>query len=158
MNQRGQFYLIAALLAVAVLLSMGTIFARARVPQQDFSVQALADEIRDETFELINHDAFQNNNSEETRSRIEGLVQNYSILNPIHEMVIIYGNSTKLATTSYSKGLARSINSGDVVSDAKTITLTFGSLKYNFQRTIVGTEFHILIKKEGENGKTIVTR
>ena len=156
MNQRGQFYLIAALLAVAVLLSMGTVFTRARVPQQDSSVSALADEIRDEAFNLMNRDSYQRNTTDETWSRIDGLMQNYSLVNPQHDIVVIYGNSTKLIAQLYTLGRASPLTSGAIY-NSSTITLTYGGPTYTFYRTR-GSEFHLLLKKEGENGKTIITR
>ncbi|MEK6825759.1 MAG: hypothetical protein AABY00_03155 [Nanoarchaeota archaeon] len=156
MNQRGQFYLIAALITVAVLLGTGIVFTHARVPQNDPSVAALAEEMRDETYQLINRDAFQGNTSEQTWRRIEGLSQNYSLFHPRHEIIIFYGNYTKLMAKSYLGGVESTITSG-LEYNSSTITFVYGPSTYTFYRSY-GNEYHVWIKKEGENGKTVATR
>ncbi|MBM3233435.1 hypothetical protein FJZ18_04705 [Candidatus Pacearchaeota archaeon] len=156
MEKRGQFFLIAALVIAAVLLGTGIVFTQARAQLPDQSASALADEMRDEIYELISRDAYHGNSSEHTWLRIEGLVQNYSLSNPSNSIVIIYGNMTRLYATSYKKGVSSQLSSG-LTYDASKITLTYDSIQYIFLRRI-GIDYHILVKKEGDDGKTIAIR
>ena len=164
-QKRGQFYLIAALVAVAVLLGAGTIFIHARVPQTDTSVNTLIDEMQDEVFEIINRDFYNHTRSEHTWLRIEGLTQNYSLSNPSLNIIILYGNTTKFAATSYIKGIASSLSIGllqspdssDVLYNATDIVLQKNSNKYALVRA-AGIDYHLYVQKEDTNGKTIALR
>ena len=153
MHKKGQFFFIAALMAVIILLSVVTTFTRARAPQTQQTVAILAKEMKAEAIAQMNSDASTGKTAEETWMRLEGLTQNYSLLNPQHEIFIFYGNESQLKVRTYNAGLG-SIITGGIYSNATTLEFTRDSSKYVYLRSL-GKEYYVLIIKRGENGKNI---
>ena len=58
MYKRGQFFLIAALVIISLILSLGTVSNRATKSSSDDKVQYLAEEIKEESQAIVKNERF----------------------------------------------------------------------------------------------------
>ena len=93
-QKRGQFFLVAALIIVSIVLSLGTIYNAARSQPADAKVPSLANEIKYESLQAIDNAVVNNLNNDEIDARLNSLLLAYSKSNSDKEIIFIYGKST----------------------------------------------------------------
>ena len=125
MKKRGQFFLIAAIVIVGIILGLATVYNTAKSSKEDTTVYDLSDEINFEAAQVIDNGVF---NGEELSgtvvpTRIEILTEFYSNENPESDLIIIYGDKIK-ATALFYNSLETGTVSISIAGNPSKITLT----------------------------------
>lgn len=102
MNKKGQFFLIAALIIVGLILSLGTVYNVARVQNEDTRVSDLSKEISFEGAKVIDSGVYSGKTTEETRGYLNSLIGNYSSDVLKSQIIAVYGNSTNVVAIEFS--------------------------------------------------------
>jgi hypothetical protein len=112
MNKRGQFFLIATLVIISLILSFGVVYNRSPKINQDNSLPFLAENIKYETVKTIEYSYDKNSNQGEIESRLKSLIDSYSALNPEVGITLVYGTDSPNTLDCYSikSGLSCSVN------------------------------------------------
>ena len=111
-NKRGQFFLVAAIIIVVAIIGFATTVNSVRVTNEKEAFSDLADEIRDETKEVLNYGIY---NSEDINSLVKGFLENYTNYISQEEVLFIYGNRDNI------DGLIFREQGGEVGIDVGTI-------------------------------------
>lgn len=77
MNKRGQFYLIAAAIIIAVLLGLTTVYNSATSNDEEIAFYALAKEFKYEMNKVVEHGKYYDLNETEIASNIEEISDSY---------------------------------------------------------------------------------
>ncbi len=110
MNKKGQFFLIAAVIIVGIIITISAINISTKPSaKEQTALYDLTDEIDYESSKLIDYGIYQEKSSEQTDSAILSLVQNYSMANPGTDLLLVYGNQSSLTVLYYNKTLTGSI-------------------------------------------------
>ena len=187
MNKRGQFFLIAALAIIMIVIGLGVTNIALRSSSQEEVIFDLSDEIAYETTSVIDYGLIQNinSNSDSTKTIIQDLVTSYAQRNPSYDLIAVYGEKDSLNLIRYeNKDLGEiSINTGspdDIelgdeikrgvfsnkeISEEITgdITIKFENEddieqnKYEFKIKENNQHFYLILKQEGENEKIIAS-
>jgi hypothetical protein len=97
MNKKGQFFLVAALVIVALILSLRTVYNVAKVQNEDLRVSDLSKEISFEGAKVIDSGVYSGKTPADTQVYLEALIGNYSSDVLKSDIVAVYGNSTSTA-------------------------------------------------------------
>ncbi len=165
MKKRGQFFLVAALVIIAVVASLATVYNNVQVSEEDVSVYDLSDEINYEILQYLDSGSFYALSSEEIDNYLSDLIQVYAQSYPQTEIVIVYGNKTTLTWLVYNLtnigGPCLTDNScwpiaeGNIWKGTEEVvgnqaTVTFGTTTYTFDVKEEGQNFFLVLKKEGD--------
>lgn len=93
-KRRGQFFIIAALVIVAILIGFATIYNFGKAPKEDFRVYDLSDEINYETNQVIDNGVFNGATQEQIATNIENITLFYAKANPESDFIFYYGNKS----------------------------------------------------------------
>ena len=97
MNKRGQFFLIAAVVIVGIIITLGTINISTKTSKNsNAAFYDLSKEINYESSRLIDYGVLNGQTFSTTNSSITSFVANYSVANPDTDMLLIYGNTSTL--------------------------------------------------------------
>ncbi|MCU0642309.1 MAG: hypothetical protein MUF61_01890 [archaeon] len=176
MNKRGQFFLIAALVIIGIVLGMSTVYVSTRMAlKADNSVYDLSEEIDYESNQVIGYGVVKSLPSKTIGDALTNLSKYYSATNPDKDLVIVYGNedeinglfyeeeSTNLPALSTGGSDVREVNfyrrsvpaTGSINSTTGKIQIDFGrGNRYEFDLN-PGENFYIVLKKKVQN-ETIV--
>ena len=180
MNKKGQFFLIAAVVIVGILVTLSAINIYTRAPvKEDTAFYDLSREINYESNKLIDYGVYKADISSEINKSINALISNYSAANPDTDMLFVYGNDKFLSSIFYNRtssgfegigtgggagiGLEQSttISSGITPTrasdNANNVSVNLGGeapLNFVLQP---GENFFIVLKKETE-GETLVAQ
>ncbi len=149
MKKRGQFYLIATLVIILIMMGFAQIYTLARAPAKDAIIDNLADEIYYETTQLINNRAFNGNTKSEIASEINGFIGYYSNRYNDVDITIVYGNET----------LAYIINNTEVtnvVPNAGIVNVNLKGLEYDVD--INEKSLYVLILRERGEERGVVIK
>jgi hypothetical protein len=183
-RKKAQFFLIAALIIAILLAGLGTIYVTTRSPELEFRVYDLSKEIDFEASQVIDNGVATANTREEIEKRIQELTTNYARLNPNSDIAIYYGDLSGVYVITYEVQEAgragfsfggdqitvqdlqrRIVRSGSLDSNELTggkVKVSFGQdinneeFSYEFELK-EGQNFFIVMKKEGENERTVAT-
>lgn len=98
MNKKGQFFLIAAVIIVGVVITLAAINISTTTPKEDATIYDLSKEINYESNQLIDKGVYLNEDSE---YKILSLARNYSNANPDTDMLIIFGNQNEISGVEF---------------------------------------------------------
>lgn len=108
MNKKGQFFLIAALVIIAIILGLASIQIASRTSKENVVIFNLANEIDLEGKSVVDHGIFEGGTeASATSGRIEQLMQYYTDAYPDSEIQIVYGD-----TESYNIVKQEEVNTG----------------------------------------------
>src|SRR3989344_3846367 len=109
MKKRDQFFLVAALVIIAVVASLATVYNNVKVSQQEVSVYDLSKQIKYEGLQYLDSTSHYASNQGEVAIYLTDLVLSYSTSYPDTNIIIIYGNLTNIQAIEYnstSNGMA----------------------------------------------------
>ncbi len=179
MQKRGQLFLIAAFVIIAILIGLGTVYVSTNAPKEDTQVYDLSKEVDFEASQVIDNGVFTGKSQSEIDSRIQNITTTYAKLNPESDIAVYYGNASQLNVITYTVNEAgrigfdfggtpltvsnlprRIVNKGTLSSTVGgTVEVKFGnppiSNKFNLTP---GQNFFIVIKKEAGNERTVAAQ
>ena len=163
-------FLVAALVIIAVVASLATVYNNVKVSQQDVSVCDLSKNIKYEGLQYLASKSYYASNPQEIQSYLETLVRSYANTNTNTDMIIIYGNLTTVQAIEYNStnrggvsfgGSGQSIETPEIkyISNipvnfsAGSATIILGSEAYSFDINEQGQNFFLVfLKKENYQG------
>ena len=171
MNKRGQFYLVAALVIVGILIGFSFIYNSVSAIDEDQKIYDLTKDIDFEGSKTIDHGIIK---EEEANNNLNDLVKLYSDNYPEHEIAVIYGNKKGIRYSSYFKIvdtgstgiLVGGTSSSESIYQKEQTSLSYdiinteyiesreAELPFNF-RLKEGENFYIILKKDKDNQKYI---
>lgn len=158
MNKKAQFFLIAALIISAVILTLGRKYASGSAPEESTLVYDLSDEIYYETSQVIDNGAFQGKSEDEISAEISTLAKYYADSNPDSDIVVLYGNSEKIKEVSYQNSLDQKVQVRDVLDQGLSKQgSAVKNIEKDSQNIAVDIEFLDKVNSE-EMGKKIKIR
>jgi len=165
MHKRGQFFLIAALVIVLLILSVGTIYNSAKVQREDTKVSDLSNEIGYESAKVLDSGVYTSLNQEDINNHVAELAGNYSSTYSDSDFIIVYGNATDLEIYNYTSctslgevslgAVSTEVCTGNetitdadryISADGKKLTLLVGGIPYVFNLE-KGQNFYIIVKR-----------
>ncbi len=160
MEKRGQMFLMAAVITIAILLGLGTLYARTRAPAEDITVRALAKEIKFELAQAIDYALANNKNTSDT---IRNLSLLYAQAHKDKDIAVCYGNKYNYSMLYYKKGLLQTSSEGTCT--LKNIITAYGTAniqldgKYFYSSNFTkGQNIFVVVKKELEHDIIIATQ
>jgi hypothetical protein len=180
MNKRGQFFLVAALAIIGILIGLAAHYSSAETPPSDTVVYDLSKEINYESGQVIDHGVFYSLSPEQMNKNIENITDHYARTNPGTDFIFIYGDKSKVQVTNYQSSSVGSIGmdfgsnslsldqsstgknttSVPLAAGDETVTLNLdeggGNITYSFNLK-PGQTFFVLLKKEKQGERYIAT-
>ncbi len=165
-KRRGQFFIIASLVIVAILIGFATIYNLSKAPKEDFKVYDLSEEINYETNQVIDNGIFTGASQEQIAGNIENVTLFYAKSNPESDFIFYYGNKTVINYIIYIRNESGKIglDFGTGVSTAQagyTREVVKGTEipSGNIVRVVVDEEiFYDFDLKEGQNFYLIIKK
>lgn len=96
MNNKAQFYLVAALVVISLISGVVAIYNKASTTQRETLFYSLSEEIKYETAQIINHGLYYSLSEAEIVSNIEGITDYYSAEHPNVDILVVFGDSANL--------------------------------------------------------------
>ncbi len=174
MRKKGQFFLIAALIIIGVLIGLGTIYNSFSSKEEDTTVYDLSKEINFESSRVLDNGLYSSLSSDQIKSNIDNLTSYYQKQNLGNDIAIIYGNSqnatlilienkgtgsigidtggapiTVINPTANKKIIQTIPNPGGNINIKLNSTFNFPFILSQNQ------QFYIVVKKERENERTV---
>ncbi|MBS3091441.1 hypothetical protein J4217_03280 [Candidatus Pacearchaeota archaeon] len=170
MDKKGQFFLIVALVIVAVLFSLGIVYNKARTQKEDTKVYELSKELDYEGGKVIDSGVYSGLSREGILNNLTLLASNYADSNTDSQFLILFGNSTNVTLVNYTTldlgsacvetscatGQITDISNTAVSPDGNNLTITVSGNEYDFDLR-VGQNFYLIVKKTKAN-ETYVSR
>jgi len=123
MNKGGQFFLIAAIIIVGLIIGLATAVNSIRVGDRQEAFYNLAEEIDDEVKEVLNYGKY---NSMDPALLMRGFLGNYTDYIAQEEVLFVYGNATNLTALFFEEAEGSvGISTGNIPADI-TIQYTTG--------------------------------
>lgn len=120
MNKKGQFFLIAALVIVGIIITLGAInISTKKIPNEEKPFYDLSKEIDYEANQLIDYGVYQAQTFSEINKSLVSFVSNYSAANPDTEMLLIYGDASLLTVLFYTQVSSGSVSASSGGSPAQ---------------------------------------
>jgi len=168
MNKRGQFYLLAAIIIITVIVGIATV-SNVVTKKEEVRLYDLKDELNIESGEVLEHGTFYG------EERIDEFVGDYKeYVGDDKDLLFVYGDSNELKVTSYrlettgeiSIGIGGSesgIETYDIFSESLTINpggeeqviVTLNNINYDFELK-PGQNFFFVISQELEGEQHII--
>jgi hypothetical protein len=104
MNKRGQFFLIAALIIIGIILSVSTVYNYTSSNNQNTKASDISKELDFEANKVIDKGVFNSDSSSQIKDNVKNLTASYSSLNPDSDIIVIYGNEAATYYTCASSG------------------------------------------------------
>ncbi len=158
MKRRGQFFLIAALIIISIIIGFSVIYNSAAANKPDTKAARLAETIKYEGIQVINN-GYINKKDSSIPENIDSLVKVYAQSNPEIEINIIEEETEDIFKHKFFKGNdVLSVKFGTITmsTDNKKLTVTIqNGLSYTFDNTPSVHDFFVIVKKEGNNERFI---
>ena len=103
MNKKAQFFLIAALIISAVILTFGKSYTSSKVSETPAQVYDLSDQLQYEASQVIDNGLLQERSQADIEKDLKNLTTYYSSLNPDSDIDVIYGDNSSLKIISFSR-------------------------------------------------------
>jgi hypothetical protein len=172
MEKRGQVFLIAALVIVAIIIGVAAVKISTQAPEEDNTIYDLSEEIIYEGSRVADSGVFNALSQAQVETNIEDLIGKYLELNPDSNITVVYGDkgsAIKLETEVIQAATSTLIGSASVITRQKRIVAhSQGSpqngrvkvkldknIEYDFDLQEDGKKFYIVIAKE-KGGERIV--
>ncbi len=94
MNNRGQFFFVAALVLASIIIGFGTTYIATNSVKEDMKVFDLSKEMSYEGAKVIDYGIFNSIDKDELNKSINDLIDYYANLNPDKDIALIYGDSS----------------------------------------------------------------
>lgn len=174
MYKRGQFYLIAAIVIVTIIISLGVVYNRVHVTAEESKIYDLSEEINFEAAQIIDNGVLTGSLSN-VSSRIENLTDAYSKSNPNQDFFLVFGDGEtgELSVLYYNKSKTGSIgiSAGGSIFDQELDLIRKGRFKSESGLVEIeisdevsrqfnlkpGQNFYILITKSKEGEKLVAS-
>lgn len=170
MNKRGQFFLVAALVIIALLLGLAVVYNSIKAPAEDLEVVDLSNEINYESAQVIQQGLNNGASEQEIEKRINDLTEIYSEANPDSDLIIIYSSLNKITKIEYTSvpsgstavgtsGQQQSISNRDISiiqkpTSGEDYKIFVSGIEYTFDLND-GKDFYLIIKKDKEDEKIV---
>lgn len=155
-KQRGaQFFLVAALIIITIIFSFGAIYNAVQSPKSNTEdSQALANEIKYETVQLVNYGVYNNFSYDNIRTNIVNLTYFYSKEHPKYNITLIYGSTydAQQGAITYADGSSTTPLTN--VNVGQSITVTLNNISYSFNMT-TGYYIYTVVQTEVNNERYI---
>jgi hypothetical protein len=162
MFKKGQFFIIAALVIVVIIASLGIVYNSSKSNEESTVVYDFAQTAVFEGSEVVDWVEY-NGNSANLEGFISKLANDYSISNPDSEFIFIFGDGKSVKWTCDTSGGSDLLGSGarycsktpkpggaTKSNDLYTVRFKDGdSVKYEFKNR-PGMPFYVVIKRGGE--------
>ena len=119
LNKRGQFFLIAALVIIVIIIGFAAFYNVAETPPEDIVIYDLSKEINFEAGEVIDSGIFNALTTDDWHKNLENLTDYYAKANLGNDFFIVYGNRSRMFILAYTTK-----NTGSVSVGASTIDTT----------------------------------
>lgn len=103
MKNRGQFFLIASFVVIIVMSGFATLYVKAQFNKDDQATYDLSKELFQEGAQVIDHGVFNALSQAELEKNIINISNFYSASDPDREIIIVYGNESKIEALQYEK-------------------------------------------------------
>jgi hypothetical protein len=177
MQKRGQFYLIATIIIVGLLITLTTIYISTKTTKEDTAIYDLSKEINYESNQVIDYGVYKSIPGENTSSYLENLTNYYVASSPGTELLVVHGNATNMSATFYGENPSGilGINTGGGTSGVDVLVQSTSILETNIEGTNVtvwlnktkgehtdfvlkpGENFYLILQKQ-KGGETLVAR
>ena len=166
MDKRGQFFLITAMILVAIILGFATITNKSKTGEFA-ELDILADQLKIEAQSVIDYSSY---NSVNIETQLTKFADNFSAYSEAENIYFLFGNSTRITVAAYQKnnpgrilvnGIEFNIeqgvfNSNSYDSPDNPTTLTINGLDHDFDLKN-GTNFYFIISEGEEEGGYFLT-
>ncbi|MBI2452509.1 hypothetical protein HYV50_05570 [Candidatus Pacearchaeota archaeon] len=102
MEKRGQFFLIAALVIVGIVVGLSVVYNYAKFPEEDSTVYDLSKEIKFEGAQVMTSGVLENVPPEQILDRLKVIMGYYVNASTNTDFLVIYGNETDLTIIFYN--------------------------------------------------------
>lgn len=102
LNKRGQFFLVAALVIVGILIGLAGIYTQVSTPKEDSAVYDLSSELNYESLQVIDQGVYSETSEEDMNKNILNLTDYYVNKNPQKDFAIVYGDRDSLTVLAYT--------------------------------------------------------
>ena len=168
MYKRGQFFLIAGLIIISIILGFGVVYNVANTPKSDTKLPALAKEIKYEAVQTIDNAVYKSTTADgdnNIKINLQSLGKFYSTSHSDIDFVIIcerknkkffglyFSREQRQNGIDFSNNITENKENGN---DIKYITINFAGQNYIFNN-LDGRDVFVIVDKENENEKYIAT-
>lgn len=171
MNKRGQFFLIATIIIVGLIIGITTSVNSITMKDDNEAFESLADEVNLETKSVLDYGSY---NSADTDSLMQGFLENYTNYIAKEEILFIYGNETDITGLVFEENAGNvGINTGaipgfvtiqyttgqeaEVTRNGNTINVEINGLTYVFNLRD-GQNFFFVMRETRNDEKFVETR
>jgi len=174
MNKRGQFFLVAAVVIIAVLIGLATVYSNIEIPKEDSAIYDLSKEMNYEAGAVIDSGMFNSISDGERSMNIENLTDYYAKVNPGTDLLFVYGDRDGMAALFYTTEDIGSVGLGiggtgsvDHQTEARRFNTTFDPgndetvtimLSEEVEHTFAikpGQTFFVLLQKERQGERYV---
>lgn len=114
MRKRGQFFLIAAIIIITVLVSASTAYNTIKTDKEDSKLFSLPQEIGYESAKVIDYGVLNSIGEEQIIEKLKEISGNYSNIYQDSDIFILYGKAESLTFTKFTLLHYEEIDSGSV--------------------------------------------
>jgi|SRR3989344_1118699 len=172
MQKRGQFFLIAAIVIIIILLGLAAVYNSVRTNQEDLRVYDLSEEINYESSQVIQRGIFNSLDETELAQNVEDLSNTYAKANPESDIIVVYGSGSQVNLLIYNStqtgeigidtgnsGASQAIYTRKVIIlnseiESGNLTINIGNIPYTFDLR-PGQNFYIVLRKDKEDERVI---
>jgi hypothetical protein len=102
MNKRGQFYLVAVIVILAIIASIATVYNTAITKKSDTTIYDLSKEIEYESSKVLDRGVFFAENEVQIKSEIRNITDYYARSTLGQDLIVVYGNGQNLHLLYYN--------------------------------------------------------
>ena len=146
-NRRGQFYLIAALAMISIIIGIATITNKSEVKESSKIIYDWKEELDIESSYVLDYLATNEGDKDEVLENFTRIFSNYSTET---EFYFIYGEEEDLNAYKYFDGLREDVSQQMEISDEK-IKINIDETEYEFPLTQGENFYYVIYKKEGDD-------
>ncbi|MBU0760825.1 MAG: hypothetical protein KJ600_00365 [Nanoarchaeota archaeon] len=111
-NKRAQFFLVAAVVIVAIIIGIAAVYTNAEVPPEDTTVYDLSKEINYEAGAVIDSGIFNSIDETDRNANIENLTDYYARTNIGTDLIVVYGDMAEIFVVFYTTSSTGSVGIG----------------------------------------------
>lgn len=133
MNKRGQFFLIASLVLVTILVSLTIVYNTSIITEEDVTTFDLTEELDFEVSQVIDNGVLKGESDEDINEKIQDLSEEYSKLYPNQDLFVAYGDQSAIyygCTKEVSSGISLDTTTTIATCEIKPITVPTSRTEY----------------------------
>lgn len=109
MQKRGQFYLLAVIIIIAIIASVATIYNQVQTKPSDEFHYDLSKEIEFESSKVLDRGVFFAESEDTLKAQIKNITDYYAYSNPRQDLIIVYGNEQNIHFFYYNQTQSGSV-------------------------------------------------